>query len=399
MDQQFRVDDIKDKSNTNGTALAAFKPFHMVARLCNGAKFDQGTSGSLQDERAIKGDATDTALLRFAEPLALPAISVDTPTLLASYDNVFEIPFNPKNKWMLSVVREKIAGRDNDSKQPESWMLVKGAPDVLLPCCTDAMKADGSLISLDQTTRERVSTLQAEWSDTGLRVLALCRRSLDGVKVNPAIMSATEMEDEVYSELRNLTLIGLVGIRDPPRSDVTGAIEIIRRAGVRVFMVTGDFRLTAVAIARQVCVLNNFMELSHLRFQQVGIISQEKVDSIAEMRVSESARRVVNAPRPDVKPLDSAGLRALVISGQDMLSFSSEDWDIVAGYNEVVFARTTPEQKLQIVQELKARGDNIVAVTGDGVNDAPAMRGSDIGVAMGSGSDVAKEAGKPRSTA
>lgn len=138
------------------------------------------------------------------------------------------------------------------------------------------------------------------------------------------------------------------------------------------------------------------MEPSRLHFIKVGIISQEKVDTVDEMRVSESARRLVNAPRPEVKPLDDAGLRALVITGQDIVHFKSEDWDILAGYNEIVFARTTPEQKLQIVEELKARGDNIVAVTGDGVNDAPAMRGSDIGVAMGSGSDVAKEAGKQR---
>jgi sodium/potassium-transporting ATPase subunit alpha len=261
LDQQFRVEDIKEKSETSGSALAAFKAFHMVARLCNAAKFDQGTAASHLEERAIKGDATDTALLRFAEPLVLPAISVDTPTLLASYNNVFEIPFNSKNKWMLTVVREKKIGEHDETKQPESWMLVKGAPDVLLPCCADAMNADGSLAILDQNTRQRVSKLQAEWSDTGLRVLALCRRSLDGLKVNPTTMSATEMEDEVYSELRNLTLIGLVGIHDPPRSDVTGGIEIIRRAGVRVFMVTGDFKLTAVAIARQVCMVSLYCEI------------------------------------------------------------------------------------------------------------------------------------------
>lgn len=103
----------------------------------------------------------------------------------------------------------------------------------------------------------------------------------------------------------------------------------------------------------------------------------------------------MGAPRPTIRPIEDDGTRTLVLSGSELEAFSSEDWDMVAGsYEELVFARTTPEQKLRIVEELKARGDNTVAVTGDGVNDAPALKGSDIGVAMGSGSDVAKEAGK-----
>ena len=126
----------------------------------------------------------------------------------------------------------------------------------------------------------------------------------------------------------------------------------------------------------------------------VGIVTQEKIDSVTEMRELPSARDYIGAPRHEVKPSDDAGIRSLVITGDEITGFRSEDWDMAAGnYNEIVFARTTPEQKLQIVEELKLRGDNIVAVTGDGVNDAPAMRGSDIGIAMGSGSDVAKEAG------
>lgn len=107
-----------------------------------------------------------------------------------------------------------------------------------------------------------------------------------------------------------------------------------------------------------------------------------------------SADAFVGAPAPAVKPSDDGPLRSLVLTGDDVASFNHEDWNMVIGnYTEVVFARTTPEQKLRIVEETKARGDNTVAVTGDGVNDAPALKASDIGVAMGSGSDVAKEAG------
>lgn len=112
------------------------------------------------------------------------------------------------------------------------------------------------------------------------------------------------------------------------------------------------------------------------------------------MRASSDAGRFINAPRPSIKPSDDDPIRVLVLTGEDIEKLSSEDWDIVVGrYTEIVFARTTPEQKLLIVEQVKLRGDNTVAVTGDGVNDAPAMKASDIGVAMGSGSDVAKEAG------
>jgi sodium/potassium-transporting ATPase subunit alpha len=127
---------------------------------------------------------------------------------------------------------------------------------------------------------------------------------------------------------------------------------------------------------------------------QVGIITQEKVDCLADMRNSESAKRYINAPVAAIKPSEDDPVRALILTGDDIESLTTEDWDMVVGnYTEIVFARTTPEQKLKIVEVVKARGDNTVAVTGDGVNDAPALKASDIGVAMGSGSDVAKEAG------
>lgn len=219
----------------------------MVARLCNGAKFDAATEHLPLEERTVKGDATDSAVLSFAEALRIPSLNIDASALLASHEKLFEIPFNSRNKWMLAVWR----ARPSVSVPLDTWMLVKGAPDVLFPACTRVMRADGSLQHLDAGVRRQLDSLQEEWSNEGQRVLALCRRSLDGVKLR-ADMPANEMEELMYAELQGLTLVGFVGIRDPPRPDVRGAVATIRRAGVRVFMVTGDFRLTALAIAKQV---------------------------------------------------------------------------------------------------------------------------------------------------
>jgi sodium/potassium-transporting ATPase subunit alpha len=251
LDRSFDGDQMKLVGSSSDSVSTALEPLVKVARLCNGASF-VGTDDTVPaEERPIKGDATDTAVLRFAESFNLHS-NIDTSSILASHDKVFEIPFNSRNKWMLSVVRERKAPVEEDEIF-EPWMLVKGAPDVLFPFCISALNADGTEVSFDDHVAKRLSTLQSDWSSQGQRVLALCRRSLGGLAVDFNHISTNAVEETMYSELRNLTLVGLIGIRDPPRHDVRDAIGIIRRAGVRVFMVTGDFKLTAVAIARQVC--------------------------------------------------------------------------------------------------------------------------------------------------
>ncbi len=219
----------------------------MVARLCNGARFEEASSSSESiEERAVKGDATDTAVLRFSESLPTLYSSV----LVDSHEKLFEIPFNSRNKWMLTVVRERKASED-----ARTWILVKGAPDVLFPACTHFLDSDGQSKYLDSRSRDNLQALQMRWSSQGQRVLALCRRSpsVTSSKIDFAHTNPNTIEEAMYDDLQDLTLIGLVGIRDPPRPDVKDAIATIRRAGVRVFMVTGDFKLTGVAIAQQVC--------------------------------------------------------------------------------------------------------------------------------------------------
>ena len=124
-------------------------------------------------------------------------------------------------------------------------------------------------------------------------------------------------------------------------------------------------------------------------------MTQEHVDTVDNIRSVDVEKAYVNVPKAQIKPAEDDPIRSLVLTGDDLTSLEDRDWDVIVGrYTELVFARTTPEQKLRIVEEIKARGDNTVAVTGDGVNDAPALKASDIGVAMGSGSNVAKEAGQ-----
>lgn len=123
----------------------------------------------------------------------------------------------------------------------------------------------------------------------------------------------------------------------------------------------------------------------------------DEVDSIRELRSPEILKAYADLTPPEIKPTDNKEHHTIVLTGDDIAGLQHEDWNAVIGrYTEVVFARMTPEQKLQIMEAIKARGDNTVAVTGDGVNDAPALKAGDIGVAMGAGSDVAKEAGEPR---
>ncbi|KAG2068577.1 calcium ATPase [Suillus decipiens] len=363
LDDAFGVEEINERVTrvSNPDAFSAFKVLHQIARLCNGAKFDPTTNDLPVQDRMIKGDPTDAALLRFSEALSIPELGVDASTLQQDYLKTFEIPFNSRNKWMLSVV-SKVNSAEKTVKS--TWMFVKGAPEVLFPSCDSVLQSDGTVVPLTSRARQMFATFQEDWSSRGQRVLVLCRKPIEEIKTG---LLPYDIEDLMYTEMCDLTLVSLIGICDPPRPDVLPSISIIRQAGVRVFMVTGDFKLTALAIARQHVVDT---------IQDVQAAASEKV-------LSEEL----------IKPSDDDLIRSLVLTGEDVTSLTSSDWNVIVGaYTEIVFARTTPDQKMRIVEEIKARGDNTVAVTGDGVNDAPALKAADIGVAMGSGSDVAKEA-------
>jgi len=154
------------------------------------------------------------------------------------------------------------------------------------------------------------------------------------------------------------------------RPEIPGVVQVLRRAGVKVFMVTGDFKLTAQAIARECGIL-----------------------TVPRPLIADASALQRDYQRPNEaldRPMDRPA-RAMVLEGPELLKLNENQWKHLSEYNEIIFARTTPEQKLQIVQCFQRSGE-IVGMTGDGVNDAPGLKAADIGIALGSGSDIAIEA-------
>jgi Ca2+-transporting ATPase len=262
----------------------------------------------------VLGDTTEGALLVVAAKAGL-----DVAAEQRRAPRVAEFPFDADRKLMTTVHRVDGA----------VIAYVKGAPQELLARCTHLQ--DGlQVIAMSAALRARVLTVNDDMSRDALRVLAVAYRPV------PSDVSQADAE-------RDLILLGLVGMLDPPRLEVSAAIAACHRAGIRIVMVTGDSALTAEAIARK-----------------VGLIS-------------EPSPRAVTGAQLDL--LDEAALCTLL-----------------GDPSPVLFARVRPEHKMRVVSAFKDLGE-IVAVTGDGANDAPALRRADIGVAMGrSGTDVAREA-------
>ncbi|KAH7014543.1 cation-transporting ATPase pma1 [Microdochium trichocladiopsis] len=347
----------------------AMKKLHDASTLCNDASFDPTDAHLPVAERAVQGNATDAAVLRFS---AVELGEKEEKTSQAPA-KVFQIPFNSKNKWMLTMYPD--AATDTSAviqpEKPTYQVYVKGAPDVLFPACTHYWSSSSNTtVPLDDATRTAFKTFQDSMSANAERVIVLCERQICPRGVHGTNAFGEEIRE---SAIENLTIIGIYGIVDPPRPEAITTVAEARRSGARFFMVTGDYGLTGAAIARNIGIFT----------------SEQKPDSVASMR-DLAASGSITATELHKQRLENEG-RSLLIEGPQMISLSDEEWDLIAEYQEIVFARTTPEQKLRIVTELQAR-HNVVAVTGDGVNDAPAMRAADIGVAVATGSDVAIEA-------
>lgn len=261
-----------------------------------------------------------------------------------------------------------------------SLLTIKGAPDVLIGRCSYYVSEHGETIPLNAAMRATVEQLKNTYSSQGKRCLLLARKIIKSSDL-PKNRETSEFEHAVTRESNTgLTFVGMVAIVDPLRHDIPHVVSTLRGAGIRIAMVsplslltrtqadsqqvTGDFALTALAIARE-----------------AGIVTSQTVDD------STALQRY----RPDdTKDSPISHLGAIVLSGSELMSLNEHQWETLTHYEEIVFARTTPEQKLRIVREFQK--GNVVAMTGDGVNDAPSLRAADVGISMGSGSDIAMEA-------
>ncbi|MGH0138730.1 UNVERIFIED_CONTAM: hypothetical protein FKN15_037130 [Acipenser sinensis] len=262
-----------------------------------------------------------------------------------------------------SVPILKLSIHRNANPSESRYLLVmKGAPERILDRCATIL-IQGKEQPLDDEMKDAFQNAYLELGGLGERVLGFCHMPLPDDQFPEGFKFDV---DELNFPTEKLCFVGLMAMIDPPRAAVPDAVGKCRSAGIKVIMVTGDHPITAKAIAKG-----------------VGIISEgnETVEDIA-------AR--LNIPIREVNPRDA---KACVIHGGDLKELTSDQLDdLLKHHTEIVFARTSPQQKLIIVEGCQRQGA-IVAVTGDGVNDSPALKKADIGVAMGiSGSDVSKQA-------
>ncbi|OAD70429.1 hypothetical protein PHYBLDRAFT_115367 [Phycomyces blakesleeanus NRRL 1555(-)] len=363
-----------------------------VSALCNGSRFDPETMHEQVRLRKTFGDATDSAILRFAEQTNPSSTVADC---REKSEKIFEIPFNSKNKWMLTIHRPfhpdmaNALSSNTTHVSTDDWVLIcKGAPDVLMNRCTHVILPDGVEEPLTDKRRELLEEVQTRWANDGKRVLLLARRVIKASDTPNNIQAGTSSFGAWATQMnQNLVVIGLLAIVDPPRADSAETVKICRRAGIRFYMVTGDFPTTAAAIARQIGIFTTahpktIKDLDPSRpIDQIPRYIQTEFNNSSSIELTQKGSSETTLE-------DST---SLLLSGTDLITLNDNQWEQVCQFEEIVFARTSPDQKLRIIKEFQKR-DNVVAMTGDGVNDAPSLKAADVGVAMGGGSDVAIEA-------
>ncbi|KAL6246835.1 hypothetical protein RBB50_006142 [Rhinocladiella similis] len=377
------------EEKSEGQRKRALEQLRVVSAVCNAGEFDPTTVHLPLAQRRIIADATDQAILRLSESLGQVSES------RAMWRKRFDLAFNSKNKFALRVssadsvaAAEMAMGTGENAAfniQSDMLLMIKGAPDILLPRCSAYVGEDGEVHELDEGVRASIEATKDAWSSQGKRVLLLARKALHGdmVKTDP---SNNDFEAEAIQHARSgLTLISLVGIVDPPRDEVPSVIETLRRAGIRTMMVTGDFKLTAQAIARS-CGIITVPDAEVHTVANLPRFPPQELDSTKPLSTRFSMSR---APKTTLLPAEK---KAIVLTGPELITLLPHQWHaLTTQYTEIVFSRTTPDQKLRIVREFQSRRF-VVAMTGDGVNDAPSLKQADIGIAPSSGSDIAIEA-------
>jgi len=302
-----------------------------LGALNNDAQLETTGAADQGQTFRVVGDPTEGALLVAAAKAGQMYQEIN-----AAYPRENEIPFDSERKRMITV-HDIIEPRPEDispfyDNKLKDWdvIVVKGAPDVVLTLCTRYQTIEDESKPLNEKTRQRILAANDAMTADALRVLGLAYRVEKDVPDRE--LTPTEVE-------KNLVFVGLIGMIDPPRMEVAPALEKARQAGIRTVMITGDYPNTARAIAQSIGLMK----------RRKGVLTGAELDK-----------------------LDDEQLKKLIP-------------------DTAVFARVSPEHKMRIVDALQANNE-IVAMTGDGVNDAPAIKRSDIGVAMGiTGTDVAKQ--------
>ena len=281
------------------------------------------------------------------------------------------------------------------------YVYIKGAPEYVLDRCTYYLDEFTNTIKpLTSEIIERLFIQISEIASDGKRVIAVARSdSLDSMKYNANFVFKSDPVPNFPTN--DLIFISCIAVRDPPRTGVKEAIESLHNAGISVAMITGDAINTAVAIARQVSIIsindeyNTIQNMDSLKkfndFEKINISnSNNDIENGGLLIPKSSSNSKSNNTDSLIDKLSNSS--AVVIDGRDLNSITLLGWNYIFNHKEMIFARTTPEQKLMIVKESQNRGYR-VGVTGDGVNDSPALKQADVGIAMGlSGSAVARDA-------
>ena len=293
--------------NATNQHPAVYKELVYAAALCNDASLDPDRKGE------IIGDPTEGALIYLAQ-----AFGIDHEALEDDYPRLFEQPFDSERKRMTTVHRIN-----------EKWIsYTKGAVDEMLPLCTHILTSEG-VRPITEADKENITKLCLSMSEGALRVLGFAMRTL--------MELPTDDDENVEFDM---TFVGVTGMIDPPRKEVADSVRTCRQAGIRTIMITGDHKVTALAIAKELDIYR----------EGNTVVSGEELDTMTDDELDDAVKTTT------------------------------------------VFARVSPADKLRIIQSLKRTGE-VAAMTGDGVNDSPALKAADIGVAMGiTGTDVAKDA-------
>ncbi|WKY03745.1 hypothetical protein Q1695_005029 [Nippostrongylus brasiliensis] len=323
------------------------------AALCSRSKFKNEDYTIPLPKREVAGDASETAIMKYCE---LILGNGGTKKMRDRKKKVAEIPFNSTNKYQVSI-----------HQMGDRYILVmKGAAEKILKACSTLLIGGNEKIK-DKKFEEDFTKAYEKLGGFGERVLGFCDLELDPEKFPQGYKFDTENPN---FPLTNLRFLGFMAMIDPPRPGVPQAVQLCQSAGIKVVMVTGDHPITAKAIARQVHVISRTAKVTELIKDDEDAPEHE---TFGQGRLTKTTAIIVHGEQ--LKQLSGSTLR-----------------EIVSNYQQVVFARTSPAQKLQIVEAYQ-QTNNVVGVTGDGVNDAPALRKADIGIAMGiAGTDVSKQA-------